>query len=870
MVKPKVQPVPSHIPDPSIAFDHLLASDILKLPQPQRFQKVCEALLAFVNQMQVPVFGLPYLLKFMHKINKAELLEGCLRISNFEMWLNALSDLSPAQNLEIRSKICGRYLPREDYQVFFPVSMGKTQWGTHIVTGHSSPDLDTAVASFWSWVDAFAARVGTGMHIWNIPGATLSDQDARVFLEYIGPGIFEHLAKGQEVLMLQAIDLITPHTLTKLTHQARVSQIEPEQFARGVILVDNHGYYLGDWRLTDVESVRLVISMLNNPLRWFESRVHSLLISLFTKPQVTSKQAQELASYIFNLPFYEMEPITDASEKQRHTLDLYLKKIFGVTQGIQDSFESFSLAMSKLHIDGFERFINKLKQLVASPKLFDTKGHLVEDRPELMHHFEECFECLSQAVNALRSYTDTLGIVMRIKHDVLCLHEEHVPSKASVDELQQLIKNHSHLTVIFQEKNGGRVPLGIVYADTLKRKSLGSVSLRDFSNRDEVKISSYLETVSIVDHHKVDIRTLCAPVVLISDTQSCNTLMAEQQMILNDRYSRSYMPREALETKLAELRSKNGLTAVQKKRLQRLLVRKIAGLGSEEFFVDPERERLEYLFYLYAILDDTDLLAKASMRDLVCTVELLNRVHSIEKNDELELINLDDLSKDEESLQKARERILRSGDMYALYSKAYSFKEASLRQQMENCYLGTKNTLFADTKIQNNCARIGQLKFMPELLCSFQEKRTQILAQWLRDCHEVSQTTPHVNLYIQMISTVAGAKDVYENRTSGYNHEDELWFWSSMTSTGIESLISFLRGFRYARELHGLAMKLTLYGPKALTLRTIFEQNFLELPISINNESARYDGAFATLLFKAGKLNSRKAVITPYLPQNHK
>ena len=35
--------------------------------------------------------------------------------------------------------------------------MGKIYEGTHFVTAHKSPDLDTTIASFWGWLDAFAA-----------------------------------------------------------------------------------------------------------------------------------------------------------------------------------------------------------------------------------------------------------------------------------------------------------------------------------------------------------------------------------------------------------------------------------------------------------------------------------------------------------------------------------------------------------------------------------------------------------------------------------------------------------------------------------------------------------------------------------------
>jgi len=38
-----------------------------------------------------------------------------------------------------------------------------------------------------------------------------------------------------------------------------------------VILVDPHGFLLGEWRITDVDRVQSVINLLNQCLRWYET-----------------------------------------------------------------------------------------------------------------------------------------------------------------------------------------------------------------------------------------------------------------------------------------------------------------------------------------------------------------------------------------------------------------------------------------------------------------------------------------------------------------------------------------------------------------------------------------------------------------------
>ena len=47
------------------------------------------------------------------------------------------------------------------------------------------------------------------------------------------------------------------------------------------------------------------------------------------------------------------------------------------------------------------------------------------------------------------------------------------------------------------------------------------------------------------------------------------------------------------------------------------------------FFIHPAREFREYLCFLHAILDDTDLLTKVSSRDLECVAQFLNRLKSL-------------------------------------------------------------------------------------------------------------------------------------------------------------------------------------------------------------------------------------------------
>ncbi len=69
--------------------------------------------------------------------------------------------------------------------------------------------------------------------------------------------------------------------------------------------------------------------------------------------------------------------------------------------------------------------------------------------------------------------------------------------------------------------------------------------------------------------------------------------------------------------------------------LLKLLQRREVAHASSTFFIHPDREALEYLHFLYAILDDTDLLSKVSTVDLECVAALFKSTQNlaVEKRD---------------------------------------------------------------------------------------------------------------------------------------------------------------------------------------------------------------------------------------------
>lgn len=630
-----------------------------------RFNQVNEILLKLIIESPHHSFLLPEIVDFIDRVNTKKLLNQSYHISLFEFWLNFFSSLPEHENYLVRAKIMGKNIPREDYQAFFPVGMNVTYPGSHFVSAHLSPDVDTMIASFWGWVDAFATRVGTGLHYWNLPGGPPANPVTEVFKELFGQSVFSSLARTTETLTLRAFDLVTPR---------------------------------GDLKRLDLDSFRIV--SLNSEL----------------------------------------------------------------------------------------------------------------------------------------------------------------------EEIRKKMGNHDYLMVIFSEKETleEQLPVGVIKETDLRKSQLGTVSFRDFCNEEEVKMAPYLKPISVIDHHKASLKTPTPPFALISDAQSCNVMVAEQAFRLNDPYSLGGMTLEIIENEITTL-VKEPLTLSSSRILQRLLQRKIASESSSSHVIHPERELAEYVFFLYAIFDDTDLLTKMSKRDVLCVVALINRIMSLLSKKELEVVNLDPISQDQYFIKNASKHILQKEVVYSLYRSIYESKE----NEFEG-YLQLKNkddyyNLFIDTKEQNGCCRISQTKLFSTNYTSYLANRTKLLEYWLKQSQEVNEECTTIDFYLQMLSTIASAEDVYKDQAGQYTHSDEIWIWLPNTQTARIHLESFLNGFQHHPKIQKNQMTVIL-PTNADELAQLFSQNFHHFPI-IKDDEAAAGLPIIILRFKAGTVNSRKSMITPFLPR---
>ena len=821
----------------------------------KKFAKVNQTLLECIQNSAEPCFLLPSVIDFISKVQKQELLQEPYRMLNFEFWLNHFSGLTDEENRRIRNKIVGKNIPREEYQAFFPIGMGKMFNGSHFVAAHLAPDVDTTIASFWGWIDAFAARVGTGQHQWSLPGKLADSHTALLFQELFSEDVFEVLVRQTQALTLTALDLVSEKDLIKVPSSTVSSHIDHSQNVKPIIVTDETGHFLGAWRANDAEAVRQVVVVFYSSITWLENAIHEKIISVFTNKDVHLQDIKSALESVLEISIKTSDAIRECSDHQKRALHDFLKKVLGLTKGSQSTFSDLIRRLDSLLNLNFSPF-----QTLFDQALYDHNQLLIEDRPKLFSTLEKIFKDLDSMLQAVRNYIDRLDLLLAIKEKVLAIPSPFITLKSDVEEIRKKMENYEYLPVLVQEGNDKWFVVGVVYANDSKRELLGTVSLRDFSNELETKMASYLQVISIIDHHKSDIKTAGVSTLIIGDAQSSNTIVAELVMKINDRYSLQGQTPEHIDEQLQSALK----TCDDLKKVQRLLQLKRSSQMKDSYYIHPKREFAEYLCFLLAILDDTDLLTKVSLRDVMCVKELLNRMKTIGSQNDCECISFDSIGRDDTFVKQASAHILQNDDMYSLYSKIYAFKEKEVEKDLQACLEDKPSSIFSDTKEQNGCCRVGQTKLFCPNIPLFQSHVASLRSLWQANAKKVYETRPQIDLHIQMITTIAGADEVHSDKALSWKHKDELWFWVPETASAYERLVNFLNAFHATALVQNNAMEVEFYGQNAVELEQIFAQNFPKATRKVAKETTL---PIAVLYYKAGLINSRKAAISPYLPR---
>ncbi|MFI5343938.1 MAG: hypothetical protein ACHQUC_06935 [Chlamydiales bacterium] len=857
-------PTPNTFPEIESVMTSFQDENFLALSWRKRFKKISQILCKLIQDSPNESFLLGPLLDFTLRINREKIAKEPYTLSSFEFWLNNFSDLSESENYHIRAKIAGKCVPRSDYQGFFPVGMDRVYAGSHFVVAHLSPDIDTMVASFWGWLDAFAVRLGTGLHQWALPDGPPDAPFTSIFQNLIGGNLFAHVARTTPSLTLTSMDLVTQRNVIKKPGNTESNALLSQEYRdKAIIIIDDQGNYLGEWRPSDVDLARQILIPFKSCLHWFEHNFQRQLISLFAKDKLSILDFPTFHASVFDIKLEDSAPALELNAQQKEYLNLFFHKVFGMEKGLKTTFRDFNQALEKLSLTKMAKFQDELKKFAAGT-LFDDQGVFLENRPTLFNQLERIIHQLNQAVQEVRNFVERLDILLAIKHDILRVPQTYLTLRSDVEEMRNKMQHYDFLTVVIQDLDETLFPLGIIRSADLNRNGLGTVTFRDFCNLEEVKMASYLEVISVIDHHKNSLKTGSVPTALIGDVQSCNILLAEQAFLLNDKYSLGGMTAQQIEEQIKALPSPK--TAQEIRILQRLLQRRIAAHHQTEYQINPKREYCEYFCFLQAILDDTDLLTKVSVRDLECIAQLLNRLKSLTLQKEVEILSFDDLPKDKNFVREAAKRILQQPDMYSIYKHVYSLREKSVETNLELCIKGQESNLFIDTKEQNGCARVGQTKLFTLNFPYYLKHAGKMRKIWLNKSKEVYAEHPEIDLHMHMISTIPSAEEVFNNRIGPYPHQDELWLWIPPTQTAQTHLNSFLASFQYSVCKTLNQTSLEFFGKEAIEFVQIFNQHFPHIHVT-SSLGDMPNETVAVFRFDAGKLNSRKAMITPFLPR---
>jgi hypothetical protein len=837
-----------------------------------RNEVVNRKLLDFIESAPKNSFLLVEVINYLEAITKFDILDGTYNLTAFERWLNQLSGLNYEDNRRIRGKIVGLYVPRDEFCGIFPVSQNKVHPGTHTVTAHTPPDLDSLTGSFIGWLDAFACRVGSTLTVWNVPLGMPGPVASRLFIELYGEPIFERIAKNKTLISHVAMDIVTQERLITAKGDINIRHLNHDRHRNHIIYVDENGFFLGDWRVSDVDAVAQVQRLLNMCMHAYEKEVVHSITKLFSDPHFNRTACNALLRNLLNktVPEFSMQAYR-LSEVQTQQLDIYLNKVLGVSNGYRSSIDQFFARVDQLTNSTFYLYGQELRKL-SDPDFYDNDQRADFSCEEIFSIFHKAYDLLMENTKILRNYLDRLDVAMAIKNEILGYKPTMVSTKAEINEIHSKIKDYRHITVVFTDKSGRRVPVGVIHYDDLENPIQGTISFRDFCNYDEIKLQDYLEVVSAIDHHRTTLSTQKAMVLSVADVQSSNVITAEKAFEINDRFSTRGQTVESIQAQLEEIHAKKEHSGCDLRILEKLYKKKRALINSRqgEFFVNPDREMQEYLLCLNAIIDDTDLLNKCGWRDLLAIAELLNRIKSLQLGIEVELLDFSEIPKDRRELKRCIREVLENKELYSFYKVVYDHRESVVNQLILSVEPTSDSRFFEDRKIQNQACLISQFKLFPRNWETFRKHRSTVLLNWMYLSRQARRKDSGVDFFLHMLSTIPGAQEAYHNISVNVDQDDEFWL-SGMPDAdeSVSRMRQFFISMRKSPNHQNINLRCQIEGQNGRH-KQIFESILKdtlgqsEFPF-IENPDLPYP--VIVFRFNQGTLNSRKAHITPLLPK---
>src|SRR5438876_277464 len=108
-------------------FKQFKTAEFGRLNHKQKSELVNRALLDLI--LKAPdTFLLVAIIEYIDKVGRENILINYV-LTSFELWLNQFSALSDEENYRVRGKVVGKGIPRDEYQLLFPIGMGKVHPG---------------------------------------------------------------------------------------------------------------------------------------------------------------------------------------------------------------------------------------------------------------------------------------------------------------------------------------------------------------------------------------------------------------------------------------------------------------------------------------------------------------------------------------------------------------------------------------------------------------------------------------------------------------------------------------------------------------------------------------------------------------------
>uniref|UniRef100_UPI001300B384 hypothetical protein n=1 Tax=Candidatus Similichlamydia epinepheli TaxID=1903953 RepID=UPI001300B384 len=395
------------------------------------------------------------------------------------------------------------------------------------------------------------------------------------------------------------------------------------------------------------------------------------------------------------------------TSKTKTNLAKLFESLFSIS--ISSTMEDLALSLEQNGISELKQFFMHLHQL---------RSMMGSDRASLLQEIKKILEPLDSLTEQVFHFLRKGQNALLLKISLWGHSSRWVTRETTLTRLQDLFSSSTTpLPVVLLTDEGNLFPIGCVEKDRAMI-ACGTVSLRDFSNRLEANISHELEIISVIDHHKTSIQTTTPSLLYIADVQACSVLLSELENQSLQQYGKM-----------------------------------------EEYTVAPERKLLFAFSILAAIFDDTDLLAKAKIRDFTAVCALLSE------------LSHEHLSWSAgASLDEIRQMLLGSSHAFEIYSKFFALREENMKKSIEKAAQKESFELFSDSK--GTRVLIGQTKLFLNNWPQLRSLRSQLLQQWLRFGQSKGD---HLLFFSHVMSTICSAEQVIKGTPHPKDHKDQLW-----------------------------------------------------------------------------------------------